>query len=168
MQLIEINKQRYRSHLNKVIIACIATLVIGSLAISQSLILFFPDNSGSHFHWNLTGVVISAFAVVYTLIKYKKHPFMFEVSYVWDLKQALNPITRKMKKLKQAAESGDKKAILAIQFSYSGSRQLWLLDDNTVTMSSLNQLQIELDNLIEKFQLEVDIKQYNASILESY
>ena len=34
MQLIQINKARYRKHLNRVIVGCAASLAIGSLAIS--------------------------------------------------------------------------------------------------------------------------------------
>ena len=52
MQLIEINKTRYRRHLNVVIAGCIGGLIIGSLAISQTLIALFPHESGSNFNWN--------------------------------------------------------------------------------------------------------------------
>ena len=107
MQLIQIDKARYRKHLNRVIVGCAASLAVGSLAISQTLIALFPDESGSHFHWNLTGVVITSLAIGWLLNKYRTHSFMTEVVYVWDLKQALNKITRKMPKLKAAGREGD-------------------------------------------------------------
>jgi len=44
MQLIDIDKARYRKHLNRVIIGCIAVLVVGSLGIAQLLIALFPDS----------------------------------------------------------------------------------------------------------------------------
>ncbi|MFT6992694.1 MAG: hypothetical protein ACJASL_004694, partial [Paraglaciecola sp.] len=69
MQLIEINKVRYRRHLNLVIAGCICGLTIGSLAISQTLIALFPDESGSHFHWNLLGVVVTTTAIAWFLNK---------------------------------------------------------------------------------------------------
>jgi hypothetical protein len=50
MQLIKIDKTRYRRHLSRVIAACIGAFVVGSLAISQTLIALFPDPSGNHFH----------------------------------------------------------------------------------------------------------------------
>ncbi|MFT4994405.1 MAG: hypothetical protein ACI965_001432, partial [Paraglaciecola sp.] len=100
MQLIEINKARYRRHLNRVITGCVGGLILGSLAISQSLIVLFPDESGSHFHWNLLGVVIASVTIAGLLNKYRTHNFMDEVLYVWELKQALNKINRKMPKLK--------------------------------------------------------------------
>jgi hypothetical protein len=43
---------------------------------------------------------------------------MTEVVYVWELKQALNKITRKMRKLKEAAETRNVDAMLAMQYSY--------------------------------------------------
>ena len=61
MQLIKINKVRYRRHLNWVIAGCIGGLIIASLAISQTLIALFPDENGNHFNWNLLGVVVTSF-----------------------------------------------------------------------------------------------------------
>jgi hypothetical protein len=82
MQLLDIDKQRYRKHLNRVIVACVLALIIGSLGISQALIALFPDPSGSHFHWNLTGVIITSLLIGLSLRKYKSHPYMEEVSYI--------------------------------------------------------------------------------------
>ena len=89
MQLIKINKERYRRHLNYVIVACVAALLIGSLGISQTLIALFPDESGSHFHWNLKGVIVTSLIIGLLLNKYKSHNFMIEVAYVWELKKRL-------------------------------------------------------------------------------
>ena len=168
MQLQQIDKARYRKHLNKVILACIAALTIGSLGISQLLILLFPDSNGSHFHWNLLGVVVTSIVIGLTLKKVKSHPFMYEVAYVWDLKQALNRITRKMMAIKKAAKEGDVDAMLAIQFSYSGSKQLWTLDDNTITMEDLSIWQAELDALARQYQVELDITKYDERILTKF
>lgn len=168
MQLQQIDKARYRKHLNKVIFASIAALTIGSLGISQLLILLFPDSNGSHFHWNLLGVVVTSIVIGLTLKKVKSHPFMYEVAYVWDLKQALNRITRKMMAIKKAAKEGDVDAMLAMQFSYSGSKQLWTLDDNTITMEDLSMWQAELDALARQYQVELDITKYDERILTKF
>ncbi|MEZ8142005.1 hypothetical protein A1OO_10730 [Enterovibrio norvegicus FF-33] len=168
MQLIKIDKTLYRSRLNRVIVACIAILAISSLAISQTLILIFPSQTGSHFHWNLLGVVVSAIGLVMTLIKLKTHPKMREVAYVWDLKQALNLIYRKNRKLVAAAKLGNPDAMLALQFSYEGSRQLWQLDDNTITMSSLNEAQAQLDEWVREYNVQLDITHYHSASLKAF
>ena len=121
MQLIEINKARYQRHLNLVIVGCICGLVMGSLGISQTLIGLFPDESGSHFNWNLLGVVIASVTIAWLLNKYRTHDFLSEVVYVWDLKQSLNKINRRMPKLKAASLQGNLDALLAIHYSYAGS-----------------------------------------------
>ena len=162
MKLQKIDKQLYRSRLNIVIVACIAVLAVSSLSISQALIFLFPSESGSHFHWNLLGVIVSAIGVVMTLIKLKTHPKMHEVAYVWELKQALNLIYRKKRKLDAAAEQGN------AEFSYDGSRQLWQLDDNTITMDSLNKAQAKLDGLVEEHGVTLDIANYHSEILKSF
>ncbi|MFH0261485.1 DUF3087 domain-containing protein [Vibrio mediterranei] len=168
MKLQTIDKQLYRSRLNIVIIACIATLAISSLAISQTLIYLFPSSSGSHFHWNLLGVMISAIGLVIVLLKLKAQPKMKEVVYVWELKQALNLIYRKNRKLLAAAEQGNADAMLALQFSYEGSRQLWQLDDNTITISSLNTAQENLDEWIQKYGVTINVSDYDSAILKQF
>ncbi len=168
MKLIPVNKARYRRHIKIVIIACIASLTIGSLAISQILIALFPDESGSHFHWNLLGVVITGIAVAYLLNKYRRHDFMIEVVYVWELKQALNKITRKMPKLKIASKAGNADALLAIHYSYAGSRLLWELDDNTLTMDELAVQQDELASLAKEFNINLNVDDYDERILKQF
>ena len=168
MQLIRINKDRYRRHLNYVIVSCVATLLICSLGISQILIALFPDESGSHFHWNLAGVVIASIVIGLLLKRYKSHDFMTEVAYVWELKKALNRINRRMLKLKAAAQEGNIDAMLAIHYSYAGSRLLWQLDDNTIIMDQLAIDQAALDSLAEKYQVTLDIERYDESVLKKF
>jgi hypothetical protein len=168
MQLIKINKVRYRRHLNIVIAGCIVGLAMGSLLISQLLIALFPDESGSHFNWNLLGVVITSATIAYVLNKYRTHDFMTEVVYVWELKQALNKINRKMLKLKAAGREGNVNALLAIQYSYAGSRLLWQLDDNTIIMDDLANDQAALDRLAAQYGLTLEVENYDAAILKQF
>jgi hypothetical protein len=168
MQLKDINKARYRKHLNIVIVSCIAVLAAGSLGISQLLIALFPDPDGSHFHWNLLGVVVTASIIGFTLKRTRSHPFMTEVVYVWELKQTLNLITRKMQKLKVAAEQGDVTAMTSLQFSYSGSRMLWQLDDNTIVMDELAIEQTKLDALASKFNITINIENFDVKALRQF
>ena len=168
MKLQEIDKKRYRKHLNQVIVACVVALTAGSLGLAQVLIQLFPDPDGSHFHWNLSGVIVSVIVIALVLKKYKHHPYMTEVTYVWELKQSLNQITRKMRKLKAAAEQGNLDAMIAIQYSYAGSRQLWQLDDNTITMDELAIWQAELDSLAAKYHVEPKAEQYHPGLLDKF
>ena len=115
------------------------------LAISQTLIALFPDPSSSHFHWNLLGVVVCSLLVGFVLNKYRNHDYMTEIVYVWELKKALNKITRKMPKLKARAR-GQCRCFISNHYSYAGSRLLWQLDDNTITMDELAIKQAELDS----------------------
>lgn len=168
MQLIDIDKARYRKHLKIVFIGCAVGLAVGSLALSQTLIAIFPDESGSHFHWNLLGVVVSAVTIGWLLNRYREHDFMREVTYVWELKQALNKITRKMRKLEAAALEGNRNALLVMQYSYAGSRLLWQLDDNTLTVDELAIKQHELDHLAEKFNVTLLVADYDEAILKEF
>jgi len=168
MQLIDIDKARYRKHLNRVIIGCIAVLVVGSLGIAQLLIALFPDSSGSHFHWNLLGVVMTSAFVAYLLYSVRQHPYMTEVVYVWQLKNALNKVNRKLMSIQQAADKGEREAMLALQFSYAGSRLLWHLDDNTIVLEELTLAQAKLDALAKQYNMVLDAKDYQEHMLKQF
>jgi hypothetical protein len=168
MKLIEINKARYRRHLKIVMAGCAVGLALGSLLVSQLLIFRFPDESGSHFHWNLLGVVVTAIVIARLLNHYRKRDFMTEVVYVWELKQALNKITRKMSKLEAASQQGNADALLAIHYSYAGSRLLWQLDDNTLLMDELLIKQATLNSLAEKYSVSLNADDYDEQILQSF
>ena len=168
MQLEKINKERYRKHLNIVIITGIIALASLSLGLSQSAIYLFTDREGSHFWLNVAGVAIALITIGLVLNKYKEHEFMTEVYYVWRLKQQINYIHRKNKKINQAVEQDDVTAILIMSFYYKACRQLYELDDNTITLSSLNAKSNELDVKIDSLNLELDINNYDQSLLQDY
>lgn len=168
MTLIDIDKTRYRRRLNQVLIGSALTLAVLSLLFSQILIAVFPDPSGSHFHWNALGVAVSAAIVGFALSHYRHHPYLKEVLYVWELKRALNRITRKLRKVEAAAKQGNIDAMLALQFNYAGSRQLWLLDDNTLIMDELAVKQSELDDLAERCNVTLNVADYQQSMLKQF
>ena len=168
MNIENINKARYRNHVKKVIAGCIVFLTAGSLGLSQSLIAIFPVEKGTHFHWNLLGVVVTALALLALLIKYKRHPYMTEVTYVWELKQAMNLVIRKMRKLKQASEKGDEPAMQALQFYYDAARQLAHLDDNTITLESLEEEQQQLRAQAAAAGIVLDAKHHRQEHLHAY
>ncbi|MBO1518653.1 DUF3087 domain-containing protein [Oceanisphaera pacifica] len=165
MKLIAVDKERYRKHFNRLLFGCAVCLAVCSLVISYTLIALFPDPSGSHFHWNAIGVLISAALVGGALYHYRHHEYLTEVYYVWRLKQSLNKITRKMRKVEAAAKQGNPDAMLILQYSYSGSRLLWKLDDNTLIMDELAVKQTELNNLAEKYNITLDVDNYDEQLL---
>lgn len=168
MILTDIDKTRYRRHLNHVFIGSGLALAVLSLSLSQLLIALFPDPNGSHFHWNALGVIVAAAIVGFCLSHYRHHAYLSEVLYVWELKRSLNKITRKMRKVEAAAKQGNINAMQALQFSYAGSRQLWQLDDNIIIMEELNIKQAELDALAEKYQVTLNIADYKESMLSEF
>ena len=168
MTLTDIDKTRYRRRLNHVFIGSGLALAAISLLLSQLLIYLFPDASGSHFHWNAIGVLVAAAIVGFCLSHYRHHTYLTEVLYVWELKRSLNKITRKMRKIEAAAKQGNINAMQALQFSYAGSRQLWLLDDNILIMEELAVKQAELDALASQFNVTLNIADYEESMLDEF
>lgn len=168
MKLIEINKARYRQHLNRVIMACIVVLTVTALSISTLLIHFFSDGSETHFTLNLAGVVLGGGLVLQLLRHFRGHPYMHEIMYVWDLKHQLNLITRRLRNIQQAARKGDHNAMQALNFSYLGSEQLWRLDDNTITLDDLTPLKAELAELAQQYECELAVEAYSKEMLNAF
>ncbi|WP_261844756.1 DUF3087 domain-containing protein [Aliamphritea ceti] len=168
MQLQEIDKERYSKHYKIVFVAVAVVLLVVSLTVSTVLIQVFTDGDGSHFWLNLSGVAVAALVVGSLLRRYRRDVFMFEVMYVWDLKQMLNKIYRKQAKIKAAMAEGNADAMQIMNFSYQGSKQLYLLDNNTLTMEELNKSMTELDALAEDFRITLALEQFNPAMLEAF
>ena len=168
MQLREIDKTRYRKHLRLVFAGMAAVLIIIAISTSALLINLFSSPEASHFMHNLAGVVIAAFFVGFVLTKLRQHPFMFEVVYVWDLKQQLNRISRKQRKIEAAADEGNHDAMIIMNYLYRGSKQLYLLDDNTITMEDLAVKIQVLGSRMEAAGLSLSTDSYDPSMLERY
>ena len=168
MKLEQVNKQRYRKHLNIVIVAGIIALATLSLSISQSAIWLFTDREGSHFWLNLTGVVIATAIIGSVINRYKAHDFMTEVYYVWRLKQQINYVHRKHRALEQAIKEDNITAITAMAFYFEACRQLYELDDNTITLSALNKKANELEQKIESLNLTIDVNNHHQDKLKEF
>ena len=168
MQLIEIDKSKYRKHL-RVVFACIAiALVVISLGSSTLIIHLFSTPDADHFWHNLAGVAFAAAAVALTLNKFRNHPYMFEVVYVWDLKQQLNRIHRKLKKIESEVEKNDRDVMIIMNYMYRGSKQLYQLDDNTITMGTLNSKIRVLDQKMEDAGMSLSTDSYDPSMLDRF
>lgn len=168
MQLREIDKTRYRKHLRMVFAGIVAVLLIVTLAASTLFIYFFSSPEASHFFHNLAGVVAAAAVVIFVLNKLRQHPFMSEVVYVWDLKQQLNRVYRKQHKIEALVEDNDHDAMIIMNFMYRGSKQLYQLDDNTITMEGLLGKIRVLDKRMEAAGLSLSTESYYPAMLDRF
>jgi len=168
MTLKEIDKALYRKHLRAVLVSMALVLMVTSVAISTLFIYLFSSPEVLHFWHNLAGVVVAAIIVVVALNKVRHKPYMFEVVYVWDLKQQLNRINRKLKKIEAAIESNDNDAMVIMNFMYRGSKQLYELDDNTITMGSLMNKINALEDRMKDAGLSLLTSAFDPVMLEKY
>lgn len=168
MRLIEIDKTRYRNHLRIVFAGIAAALVIISLGTSTLLIQFFSTPDAPHFWHNLAGVAFAAVVVAVALNNLRHHPYMHEVVYVWDLKQQLNRIHRKMNRIEAKMDDGDHDAMIIMNYMYRGSKQLYGLDDNTITMGTLNSKINVLARRMEQAGISLSTDSYDPALLERF
>ncbi len=168
MQLKEISKQRYSKHYRLVFWAVVAIMLAVSLASSSIMIHFFGSPEGGNFWLNVAGVLVAALVVASMFRSYRQHPFMYEIMYVWELKQSLNRIYRKERKIKPHMAAGKRDAPVVMNFYYQASKQLYLLDNNTITMDDLSRRMQELDDLLANYDIQVSVEQYDPAMLEQF
>lgn len=174
MEIKKINKDIYKKKVNLVIGGFVALLAISSLAVSTLLIVLFgntevvPEQSTGNFHWNLIGVVIAVATSLSLLNQIKTRPYMEEVLYVWKLKQLHNKIFRKLKSIKAAASNDDVKALTTLKFYYTTQQQVFELDNNTLTMSSVNKELEAIEQIEAEQSLDLDITSFKESWVDTY
>ncbi|OKY24940.1 DUF3087 family protein [Thalassotalea sp. PP2-459] len=178
MQLQNIDKTLYRQRLNRIIISFILSLTLLSLLFGSLFISVFSDNSinfemanntdaPSNFSYNLAGVICALVVCAALLHRLRKTAYFHQVYYVWQLKQLHNKIYRKLNIINNMAmENGDHQALIILNFYYQSLKQVYQLDDNTLTMSSVNQKHQAVKEKAEQQQLQLDKEQFTENMLK--
>ena len=189
MQLIDINKARYRKHLNITIVGFISSLLVMSLLFGTVLISLFSNvgdvnevvkgasdiivdgvqaEPESNFSYNLLGVILALLANASILHSIKNSEYFTEIYYVWQVKQLQNLVYRKLKKIKLAAKEGEENALIILSFYYQSQIQIYNLDDNTITLSSIEKHLAKVNDMIATSGLTINAAQFEKSLLASY
>jgi hypothetical protein len=168
MQLMKIDKARYRKHLNIVIVGFIATLLILALTFGQLLIMGFGEEGANNFRFNLLGVVLSLLACMAALHTLKVSEFFKEIHYVWQIKQIQNLIYRKLTKVKKSADNLEQNSLIILSFYYQSQQQVYQLDDNTLTLSKVNKEIADLEAIITENNLTISADQFDKKLITSF
>ena len=168
MKLRPIDKNRYRKHYRIVFAAIVIALITISLVCSTLLISWLSSPDESHFSLNLAGVVVAVLLVAYTVYRFRDHPFMDEVVYVWNLKKQLNLIYRKQHKIEPLIDDNNVDAMVIMNYMYQGSKQLYELDDNTITLDDLALKTRHLNTKLEEKGLKLTTDDFDSRLLAQF
>jgi len=185
MQLIEIDKGRYRKNLNIVIVGFVSSLLVLSLLFGTLFISLFSTvadvndvvqvatdtvqgEQDSNFRYNLLGVVLALLANAAILHSVKNSTFFTEIYYVWQIKQLQNLIYRKLNKIKLAGKKGEETALIILSFYYQSQLQIYKLDDNTITLESIEKHLQQVNDSIAEFGLTINSEQFEKSLIATY
>jgi len=181
MKLIEIDKNVYRKRLNIVILCFIASLAILAIAFGALFIEIFASDipkienitseQSSNFRYNLMGVILAMLVCMGILHRLRNSEYFKEIYYVWRLKQIHNTIYRRLNKIKSSAKNEqaiDVNALIILNYYYIGLKQLYLLDDNTLILSTLHKNTEELNNTLTDRKIEISSEQFKQEMLASY
>lgn len=169
MQLRPVDKALYQKRHKRVVIGLIASLAILSLVFSTTLIeLYGNSEAGSNTLLNAAGVLLAVVILAITVHQLKQKPYFEDIAYVWALKQELTQINRRITKIKAAAEQGDVNAMIILNYCYNASEHVWQLENNTLVMEELRGWQSDLDQLQNKYNVEVLLTDYRRDLLSNY
>lgn len=171
MELKQIDKTLYKQRLNRFQGGLVAMLFVVGLAASSFYIELFGNPDGSNFIYNLAGVITAVLSAILLFSLVKEKPYMAEIRYMWKLKQELNRIYRASRKLEAALEDEQNNevfhtALVIRYFSLHGSRHLYQLEDNTLTLDDLNKQIEEFDERLESLGKTISTDDYRAELIQ--
>ncbi|MCW4442622.1 DUF3087 family protein [Vibrio splendidus] len=174
MKLQKINKEEYRKKMNLLLVSLVGSLALFAIVFGSILIELF-GSAGSvtgeatgNFHLNVFGVILSVALNAFIASRVKGLLYFKEALYVWNLKQIHNQIYRKLKRIQPKAEQGDREALTILYFYYTTQKQVYDLDNNTLTIKMVQQ---SLDNIVElseKWSIELDIEAFSKDLVAKF
>ncbi|MDD1827676.1 DUF3087 domain-containing protein [Photobacterium sp. ZSDE20] len=174
MKLQKINKDEYRKKMNLLLVSLVGSLAVFAIVFGTILIDLFGSGqsiageSTGNFHLNVLGVILSVALNAFIASRVKGHDYFKEALYVWNLKQVHNQIYRKLKRIQPKAEQGDRDALTVLYFYYTTQKQVYDLDNNTLTIKTVQQ---SLDNILElseKWSIELDIEAFSKDLIAKF
>ena len=165
MKLENIDKSLFKKRLNRFQGGLVAGLLVLSLLLSQLFIALWSD-SDSNTLLNLAAVAVSAFLLAGVVNAIKDKPYMAEITYARRLKSELNRIYRASRKLEKALEDEREVAFVIRYFQLHGSRHLYQLEDNTLTLDDLNRQIAEFDERLAALGLSPTVEDYAPELLQ--
>ncbi|UPR36695.1 DUF3087 family protein [Vibrio cyclitrophicus] len=174
MKLQKINKEEYRKKMNLLLVSLVGSLAVFAIVFGTILIDLFGSGqsiageSTGNFHLNVLGVILSVALNAFIASRIKGHDYFKEALYVWNLKQVHNQIYRKLKRIQPKAEQGDRDALTILYFYYTTQKQVYDLDNNTLTIKTVQQ---SLDNILElseKWSIDLDIEAFSKDLIAKF
>ena len=165
VELREIDKAQYKRRLNRLQGGTVLALFVLGIGLAELYRALWADGESSTL-LNAAGVLsaVAILGVVFSQIKDK--PWMSDIRYTWRLKQELNRIYRSSRKLEEALANDHPTALCIQNFHLRGSRHLYLIEDNTLTVPELDEKIAELDARIAALGLQISTDDYYPELLK--
>lgn len=180
MKLQSIDKSTYRHKLNRIIVGFVLgfaalSILFGTLFIELFTFGDIPqtlaegEEPRSNFKFNLAGVIVGLVVSGAVLHRLRETTYFTEVYYVWQVKQVQNLIYRKLSKINKAAfEQHDADAMRILNYYYESLKQVYQLDDNTLTMTKVNNDHQKVVELAESHHISFENYEFDKAQLAQF
>jgi len=166
MKLEYIDKALFKKRLNRFQGGLVLSLLVLSLLLSQLYTRLWGVPEGANTILNLAAVATAVFLLAGVMNLIKDQSWMYEIRYVRQLKGELNRIYRASRKLEEALREDKPEAVIVKYFQLHGSKHLYQLEDNTLTMEEQEKQIAELDERIATLGMQVSVEDYSPELLQ--
>lgn len=165
MSFRKINKAEYKSRLNRSQLVAAVSLLVLSLILSE-LLRAWISYGDSAVLLNAAAVGISVIVIIMVFLKVRRHPYFTDIMYIWDLKQQMNAIYRHIADIENGLKQDNLDAILCQYFYLHASIYVYRLEDNTLTLSEISREVDQLNDQIERLDVNFSIEDYHPEVLK--
>lgn len=165
MELKQIDKATYKKRLNQVQFGAVGALFVLGMGLAEIYRALWADGESSTL-LNAAGVLTAVIILAGVFKMIRDKPWMEDIRYTWQLKQELNRIYRHVKFVDAGVAENDVDALKAQYFSLHGSKHLYQIEDNTLTVPELNEKIADLDKKLAELEMTLAISDYEPWLLE--
>jgi hypothetical protein len=165
VELRNINKTEYKRRLNRLQGGAVIALLLMALGFSELYRALWSHGESSTL-LNAAAVITAALILAGWFQTVKHQPWLADIRYTWNLKQELNRIYRRSRKLEAALAENNPQALCIQYFSLHGSRHLYTIEDNTLTLPELNEKIAEFDQRLQQLGLHISVADYHPDLLD--
>lgn len=151
MKIRKLDAVEYRKKQKKVAITLSLIFALLGLGLSALLRHFSGNPEGENMLVNLIGVLSGLLITISIYSRYKSHPYLEDIGYIWGMKKKVLNIQNKIHHWEEALQRGEQTAATVLAFYFEAGMELQRLENNEYGSSEMvkryNRFQSECERL---------------------
>lgn len=165
----EIDPVHYRKQTRKSTMIIMGIFIVIGFITARLTVIYFGEYLNNQIVLNFLGA-FAGLLITFWIVNafFKDANWMKEAMYAWHLKRHIMTIYNAMKRLQEAADQGDVKAIKILRFYQLGTEQMYRLDNNSHELIELRSQMQELKSKMKEMGIEVNQTEFDMESVDNY